>query len=96
MRFIYTAGAYTTFMGRTFAFKKATEVTDKATIEALLKRPDFMRVDDEPKKEPQAAPAPVLDQRFANSEVRTVANVLTGKETAYLAKRPTLTLGKRK
>ncbi len=57
-RFIYTAGQFTTFRGRMFAFKKATEVSDKATIEALLKRADFMRVDDEPKKaEAPAAPA---------------------------------------
>lgn len=59
MKFIYTAGAYTCFMGREFAFKKSTEVTDKATIAALLKHRDFMRVDhDEPKKvEAPAAPA---------------------------------------
>jgi hypothetical protein len=48
MRFIYTAGPYTQFMGRTFAFKRATEVTDRATIEALEKHPDFKRVDPEP------------------------------------------------
>ena len=61
MRFIYLEGPYTQFMGRTFAFKKATEITDKATIAALLKRKDFMRVDDdEPKKAEAPAPAPVL------------------------------------
>lgn len=58
MRFIYTAGAYTQFMGRMFAFKRATEVTDKATIAALLKHPDFMRVDDAP-----AAPSPAIQKR---------------------------------
>jgi hypothetical protein len=40
-------------MGRTFAFKRATEIEDRATIEALEKHPDFKRVDPEfvqPKK----------------------------------------------
>lgn len=53
MKFIYTAGPYTQFMGRTFAFKRATEIEDRATIEALEKHPDFKRVDPEfvqPKK----------------------------------------------
>lgn len=58
MRFVYTAGDYTQFMGRMFAFGKPTEVTDKATIAALLKRKDFRKVDDEPQKaEAPAAPA---------------------------------------
>lgn len=63
MRFIYKSGQFTTFMGRMFAFKKPTEVNDKATQEALLKHPDFMRVDDEEKKTeaaPQVLKRPVL------------------------------------
>ncbi len=56
MKFIFTAGPYAHFMGRVFAFKKATDVTDRATIAALLKHPDFMRVDEEPKN--AAPPAP--------------------------------------
>ena len=62
MRFIYLDGPYTQFMGRMFAFKKATDVTDKATIEALLKNKSFMRVDDD-KKEEQAPAAPAVLKR---------------------------------
>jgi len=60
MKFIYTAGAYTQFMGRTFAFKKATQIDDKATIEALLKHPDFKRVDPDPV---EVAPVPVQPRK---------------------------------
>jgi hypothetical protein len=60
MKFIYTAGQYTHFMGRAFAFKKATEVTDRATIEALLRRKDFMRVDDDAAPPPPPAKRPML------------------------------------
>ena len=60
MRFIYKHG-YTCFMGRMFAFKKSVEVTDKATMAALLKHPDFERVDNDEKAKAEApAPAPVL------------------------------------
>ena len=57
MKFIFLGGQFTTYMGRMFAFKKATEVTDRATIAALLKNPEFMRVDDDPVAPP---PAPVV------------------------------------
>ncbi len=70
MKFIYLAGAYTQFMGRTFAFKKPTEVTDRATISALQKNPDFMRVDDEPEKE-QAPAAPKVLKAIAGRPVLT-------------------------
>lgn len=55
MKFICKSG-YACFMGRMFAFKKPTEVTDKATIAALLRHPDFMRVDDEEKAKHEAPP----------------------------------------
>jgi len=48
MRFIYTGGKYTQFMGRVFAFGKSVEVTDRATIEALRKRADFQEVAETP------------------------------------------------
>jgi len=51
MKFIYLASNYHHFRGQLFAFKKPTEVTDKATIEALQRNPDFMRVDEENKLE---------------------------------------------
>ena len=81
MRFIYKHG-YTCFMGRMFAFKKSVEVTDKATIAALLKRKDFMRVDDEP-----FVMAETAQTQMYNSEV----NKLTNWEKP---KRPTLSLRK--
>jgi hypothetical protein len=55
MKFIYLASNYHHFRGQLFAFKKPTEVTDKATIEALQRNPDFMRVDE---TEPQKTPMP--------------------------------------
>lgn len=75
MKFIYTAGQFATFRGRMFAFKKATEITDKATIEALRKHPDFMEVSDEKKVEAPAA-ATVLnpDAKIYNSELNTLAD----------------------
>lgn len=51
MKFIYTAGPYKEFMGRTFAFYKPQEVNDKATIAALETRPDFKKVTDEKAQE---------------------------------------------
>ena len=49
MKFICLTENYRHFRGVLFAFKKPTEVTDTATIEALARNPDFMRVDDEKK-----------------------------------------------
>lgn len=54
MKFICITEPYRHFRGWLFAFKRPTEVTDKATIQALLKHPDFMRVDDEKKDEAPA------------------------------------------
>lgn len=45
MKFVYE-GTYTEFMGRMFAFGRAVEVTDIATITALEKRSDFRKVDE--------------------------------------------------
>ena len=58
MKFIYN-GPYANFNGYVFAFGKPTEVTDRATQAALMKKPGFRKVDDE-EKAPEAAPAPVL------------------------------------
>ena len=53
MKFVYE-GTYTQFMGRMFAFGKAVDVTDKATIAALEKRSDFRKVESEEKKQETA------------------------------------------
>ena len=40
---------YTQFMGRVFFNGNAVDITDKATLEAIQKRPDFRRLEDEKK-----------------------------------------------
>ena len=40
MKYVFT-GTYTQFMGRMFAFGKPQDITDRATLEAIRKRPDF-------------------------------------------------------
>lgn len=62
MKFVYTKGDFAQFRGRTFLWGKPTDITEKATIQALLKNPDYKKVDDEEKK---AAPAPVLIDQYA-------------------------------
>ncbi len=49
MKFVYTAGQYTQFMGRMFAFGQPQDITDRATLEAIRKRPDFKEWKDEEK-----------------------------------------------
>ena len=46
-QFIYTGGLYTEFRGYVFANGKPARIRDGATLEALLHRPDFKRVDHE-------------------------------------------------
>jgi len=58
MKFIYTAGPFKQYLGRMFAFGNPQEVTDRATIAALEKHPDFRKVEDE--KEEDQAPKAVL------------------------------------
>lgn len=57
MKYVYD-GAYRSFMGRVFAFGHPVEITDKATMEALDKQPDFRKVEDE--KVQEAPPQTVL------------------------------------
>ena len=57
MKYVYN-GEYRSFMGRVFAYGKPVEITDKATMEAIEKQPDFTRVEDE--KVEEAAPQAVL------------------------------------
>jgi hypothetical protein len=47
MKYVYN-GKYTQFMGRQFAYGKPVDITDRATLEALAKRPDFSRYEDKP------------------------------------------------
>lgn len=55
MKFICTTENYRHFMGRLFIYKQPTEITDKATIAALERNPDFMKVE---AKEPEKAVIP--------------------------------------
>lgn len=60
MKFVYQ-GQYKEFMGRTFWYGKPTEVTDLATIKALEKRKDFVKLEQEEKMEvngSKASPIP--------------------------------------
>ena len=61
MRYVYS-GNFIQYMGRMFAFGKPVEVTDKATIAALEKNPDFRKVEDEKKIE--ETPKAVLSDEF--------------------------------
>lgn len=46
MKYAYN-GAYREFMGRVFVNGNPVEITDKATMEAISKQPDFVKVEDE-------------------------------------------------
>ena len=48
MKYVYS-GMYTQFMGRVFFNGNAVDITDRATLEAIQKRPDFRRLEDEKK-----------------------------------------------
>lgn len=45
MKYVYN-GTYRSFMGRMFAFGKPVEITDKATLIAIEKEPDFKKVEE--------------------------------------------------
>ena len=47
MRYVYTGGEYTEFRGHVFAYGKPTTILDRGTEEAISKRSDFRRVEDE-------------------------------------------------
>lgn len=61
MKYVYS-GSYTQFMGRMFAFGKPVEVTDKATIMALDKNPEFRKVEDEKVEEAPKAKVLIPDE----------------------------------
>ena len=46
-KFVYTGGHYAEFRGYVFANGNPAHIKDGATLEALLKRPDFKRIDNE-------------------------------------------------
>lgn len=54
MKYVFTGGKYTQFMGRTFSFGQPVEVNDKATLKALEGRRDFAQYI-EHKQEPDHA-----------------------------------------
>lgn len=41
MKYIYTGGPYTEFRGYVFINGKPTTISDRGTLEAIAKRPDF-------------------------------------------------------
>ncbi len=43
MKYVFTGGPYTQFMGRVFSFGQPVEVNDNATLKALEGRRDFAR-----------------------------------------------------
>ena len=56
-KFIYTGGNYKEFRGYVFVNGNPTQIKDGATLEALLKREDFKRAEEEPEG---SAPRPIL------------------------------------
>ena len=62
VQYVYTAGQYTEFRGYPFVNGKPTTVNDRATAEALDKRPEFKRY--EP---PQDVPA-VIRRRILTAK----------------------------
>jgi len=59
MKYVFTGGPYTQFMGRTFAFGKPVEVNDNATLKALEGRRDFAAYVEAPPKA-EESPLPVV------------------------------------
>ena len=52
MKYVFTGGKYTQFMGRTFSFGQPVEVSDGATLRALAGRRDFaVYQDNQPENE---------------------------------------------
>lgn len=56
MKFIYTAGDYTTRDGVTFLFRNPTTVENRTTIEKLLKDPAFSRYEESRTEPGQTGP----------------------------------------
>ena len=54
-QFVYTAGPYAEFRGYVFANGNPAHIRDKATLDALLKRPDFKRIEHEEVKRQETA-----------------------------------------
>jgi len=59
MKYVFTGGPYTQFMGRTFAFGKPVDVSDNATLKALEGRRDFAQYVEAPAQE-EPSPLPVV------------------------------------
>ncbi len=55
MKYVFTGGKYTQFMGRTFSFGQPVEVNDRATLKALEGRRDFAQYIEHLSKEPSHA-----------------------------------------
>ena len=58
MKYIYTGGNYREFRGRVFAHGNAVDITDRGTLAAIAKEPDFKPVEEEKpvEEKPDACP----------------------------------------
>lgn len=69
MKYVFTGGPYTQFMGRTFAFGNPVDVNDNATLKALEGRRDFAQYVEAPAVEaPAAEPAPLPVVQVVNMD----------------------------
>ncbi len=66
MKFVCTEGQYKEFRGYVFALGKPTTITDKATEEALERRNDFRRIDDD--KVPDEATQERMEETQVNAD----------------------------
>ena len=71
MKYVFT-GTYTQFMGRMFAFGRPQDITDRATLEAIRKRPDFKEYHEKVEEAPAQAAAPVLSVPVPKQPILTV------------------------
>ena len=68
MKFIFD-GSYAQFRGYVFANRKPVNVTDRGTLEALKRNPQFRKVEDG-KEENKAPAAPVLKRQVLHARRR--------------------------
>ena len=68
MKYVFD-GDYVQFRGYIFANRKPVNVTDRGTLEALKRNPQFRKVEDG-KEENQAPTAPVLKRQVLHARRR--------------------------
>ena len=90
MKYVFT-GTYTQFMGRLFAFGQPQDITDRATLEAIRKRPDFKEYQN---PEERSDPPVAESQAPATSEPGD-RGVAPAQVLASPVRQPTLTVRRR-